>query len=88
MPLQAFGHCCYFTLRSGGKTIMTFIFDCMSVWVLSVPVVYALVHYTDMSIQWIYTICQLLNIIKCVFGFWLVKKGVWIHNITLETKEA
>ena len=41
-----------------------------------------------MSIQWIYTICQLLNIIKCVFGFWLVKKGVWIHNITLETKEA
>lgn len=86
MPLTAFAHCCYFTLRSGGKTIMTFIFDCMSVWVINVPVVYVCVHYTDMSIELVYAISQLVNLLKCIFGFILVKKGVWIHNITVETR--
>lgn len=86
MPIFAFAHSCYFTLRSGGKTVLTFVFDCMSVWVISVPLVYSLVHFTDMSIAWVYAISQLSNLIKCVFGFVLVKKGVWMHNVTLETR--
>jgi len=88
MPLTAFAHCCYFTLRSGGKTVMTFIFDCMSIWVINVPVVFICVHHTGMSIEWVYAISQLVNLIKCVFGFILVKKGVWINNITVETRKA
>jgi len=87
MPLTAFAHCCYFTLRSGGKTIITFIFDCMSVWLINVPVVYIAVHHTDMSIGWVYALSQLVNLIKCILGFILVKKGIWIHNITVETRE-
>ena len=88
MPLTAFAHCCYFTLRSGGKTVMTFIFDSMSLWVINVPVVYLCVHHTGMGIVLVYTISQLVNLVKCVFGFVLVKKGVWIHNITVETRAA
>lgn len=88
MPLTAFAHCCYFTLRSGGKTVMTFIFDCMSLWVINVPVVYLCVHHTGLSIETVYAVSQLVNLVKCVFGFILVKKGVWIHNITLETRET
>lgn len=88
MPLTAFAHCCYFTLRSGGKTVMTFVFDCMSLWVINVPIVYLCVHHTGLSIEVVYTISQLVNLVKCIFGFILVKKGVWIHNITLETREA
>ncbi|MBQ4090032.1 MAG: MATE family efflux transporter [Clostridia bacterium] len=87
MPLTAFAHCCYFTLRSGGKTVITFIFDCMSVWVINVPVVYFAVHHTDLSIGWVYALSQLVNLIKCIFGFILVKKGIWIHNITVETRK-
>ena len=87
MPLSAFAHCCYFTLRSGGKTVITFIFDCMSIWLINVPVVYFAVHHTDMSIAWVYALSQLVNLIKCVLGFILVKKGIWIHNITVETRE-
>ena len=86
MPLTAFAHCCYFTLRSGGKTIMTFIFDCMSVWVVNIPVVYLAVHHSSMGIVWVYALSQLVNLVKCIFGFILVKKGVWIHNITVETR--
>ena len=88
MPLTSFAHCCYFTLRSGGKTVITFIFDCLSLWVINVPVVYFCVHYSEMSIQWVYTISQLVNAVKCVIGFILVKKGIWIHNITVEGKNA
>lgn len=88
MPLTAFAHCCYFTLRSGGKTVMTFVFDCMSLWVINVPIVYLCVHHTGLSIEVVYIISQLVNLVKCIFGFILVKKGVWIHNITLETREA
>ena len=88
MSLTAFAHCCYFTLRSGGKTVMTFIFDCLSIWVINIPVLYALVHFTQMGIVGIYTISQLVNILKCILGFVLVYKGVWIHNIANEAREA
>lgn len=88
MPLMSFAHCCYFTLRSGGKTVITFIFDCLSVWVLNVPLAYVLVHFTDLHIGWIYAACQMISIVKCVLGFIMVKKGIWIHNVTLETREA
>lgn len=31
LPLDAFAHGCYYTLRSGGKIMLTFWFDCESV---------------------------------------------------------
>ncbi|MDK2808570.1 MAG: hypothetical protein PWP24_1306, partial [Clostridiales bacterium] len=84
MPLNAFTHASYFTLRSGGKTIITFIFDSCFVWTFSIPVAFSLTHYTQWNIVLIYLCCQLLEIMKCIIGFVLVKKGVWIHNIVME----
>lgn len=81
MPLAAFMHASYFTLRSGGKTIITFLFDSVFLWCVSVPVAYVLSRYTTMHIIPLYLCCQLLDIIKCVIGFILVKKGVWLQNI-------
>ena len=88
MSLMSFAHCCYFTLRSGGKTVMTFIFDCLSIWVINIPVLYFTVHYTDMGIVGIYAVAQLVNIVKCIFGGILLYKGVWINNIAAEAREA
>lgn len=82
MPQKAFMHATYFTLRSGGKTIVTFLFDSVYVWVLSIPTAYFLTRYTTLSILPIYFICQMIDIVKCVIGFVLVKKGVWLQNIT------
>ncbi len=84
MPLMAFAHCCYFTLRAGGKTLITFAFDSLSVWIVSVPIVYLLVYRTGLSIQWVYAVSQLTTLVKCTLGFVLVRKGVWIHNIAVE----
>ena len=80
MPIQAFMHACYFTLRSGGKTFITFLFDSTFMWVVSIPLAFLMSRFYTVPIVPLYLICQLADIIKCVIGFVLVKKGVWIQN--------
>lgn len=81
MPVNAFTNSCYFTLRSGGKTIITFVFDCVFVWTLSIPVAFFLSRYTDMNIVPMYIVVYALDFIKCAIGFWLVKKRKWVKNL-------
>lgn len=82
MPLSAFVNATYFIMRSGGKTGITFLFDSVFVWSLTIPLSYVLSRYTSIPAVWLYLTCQSMDMIKCVIGFILVKKGVWIHNIT------
>lgn len=86
VPQGAFLNTAYFTLRSGGKTGITFLFDCVSVWLLSVPIAYTLSRYTSMSVVWIFCWVQIGDWIKCALGFILVKKGVWLQNIVAQEK--
>ena len=81
MPQNAFLHACYFTLRSGGKTVITFLFDSVFIWCVSVTIAYILSRFTGLSVLAIYTMVQLADLIKCVIGFILVKKGIWLQNI-------
>lgn len=81
MPQNAFLHAAYFTLRSGGKTIITFLFDSVFIWCVSVPIAFCLSRYTGLYVVWIFVMVQIGDWIKCIIGFILVKKGVWIQNI-------
>lgn len=81
MPQAAFMHAAYFTLRSGGKTIVTFLFDSVFVWCVSVPVAYVLSRFTSIPVIALFAFVQIADWIKCVIGFVLVKKGVWLQNI-------
>lgn len=81
MPINAFTNACYFTLRSGGKTIITFIFDSAFLWIISVPAAFALSRLTAMPIISMYICIQALDLIKCVIGFVLVKNRKWVNNI-------
>ncbi len=81
MPFFAFTHNCYFTLRSGGKTVITFIFDTGFTWGVSVPFAFILANFTSLGIVTVYLLVQSIEIIKCFIGFILIKKGVWINNI-------
>ncbi len=81
MPQAAFMHAAYFTLRSGGKTIVTFLFDSVFVWCVSVPVAYSLSRLTSIPVIAIFAMVQIADWIKCIIGFVLVKKGVWLQNI-------
>ncbi len=81
MPQNAFLHATYFTLRSGGKTIITFLFDSVFIWCVSVVIAFVLSRYTGLPVIAVYAMVQLADIIKCIIGFILVKKGVWLQNI-------
>lgn len=80
-PLQGFLNALYFTLRSGGKTLVTFLFDSVFSWVVSVPTAFLLCTFTPLPISGIFAIVQSLDFIKVTVGYILVKKGVWISNL-------
>lgn len=84
MPINAFLHSCYFTLRSGGKTIITFIFDSTFLWTLSIPLAFVLSRFTDLPIVQMFIAVEALNLIKCAIGFYLVKKRKWVKNLVAD----
>ncbi|MBR2765185.1 MAG: MATE family efflux transporter [Blautia sp.] len=81
MPVNAFLNASYFTLRSGGKTIITFIFDSVFIWCVSVTSAFILTRFTALPVVAVFTIVTSMEILKAVFGFILVKKGIWVQNI-------
>ncbi len=81
MPINSIAHACYFTLRSGGSTIITFLFDSVYSWAVHIPFALLLVYKTDLDIMMLYPVCQLVEIVKSSIGLILVRKGVWIRNI-------
>ena len=84
MPIMAFNHCCYFTLRSGGKTFITFVFDSMFIWVVTLPPAFIASRYTSMGVVAMYAMVQGLETVKSFIGFSMVKKGIWISNIVAQ----
>ncbi len=81
MPFNAFTNASYFTLRSGGKTLITFLFDSAFVWGVCVPTAFILSRYTAMPILTMYILVQCLEFIKCVVGYLLVKSRRWVNNL-------
>lgn len=81
MPVCAFCHCCYFTLRSGGKTIITFLFDSVYTWVLVIPFATFLAKYTELGIALVFLLVQCMEFIKAIIGFFMVRSGIWLQNI-------
>ena len=75
MPQNAFLH------ASGGKTIITFLFDSVFIWCVSVVIAFLLSRYTNLPVAAVYAFVQMGDWIKCVIGFVLVKKGIWLQNI-------
>ena len=85
MPLYAFMHASYFTLRTGGKTLVTFLFDSVFLWGVSTPTAFIISRYTDMPVLSMFFCVQMIDLIKCVIGFILVKKGIWLQNLVKDS---
>ena len=82
MPFQSFANATYFTLRSGGKTFITFLFDSGFMWICSIPLAFCLSRFTALPILPLFAICQTPDVLKCLLGSWMLKKGSWIHTLT------
>ncbi len=85
MPFNSYTNAAYFTLRSGGQTFVTFLFDSCFVWGFCVPLAFVLSRFTAMPILPLYAICQATDLIKSAIGAWMVKKGLWIQNLVSKT---
>ena len=81
MPVIAYVNSCYFTLRSGGKTIITFIFDSGFTWVCVIPLAFVLSRFTDLPILTIYILVSSMDILKGVIGFFMIRSGAWVVNL-------
>lgn len=82
--LQSYIYPVYFTLRAGGKTIATFIFDCGSIWLLSLPLAFCLSRFTALHVFVIYGIVTLVDVIKCIIGKIMLSQDNWIQKLTVE----
>ena len=80
-PVQGVLNAIYFTLRSGGKTFITFLFDSVYSWCVTLPVALLLCYGTSLSVFVIYILVQAFDLIKVFIGCVLIKKGSWISNI-------
>ena len=83
MPFGSYLNATYFTLRSGGQTFVTFLFDSCFMWVFCVPLAFCLSRFTNLPILPLYAICQATDFIKCVIGTVMLKQGKWIQNLTV-----
>lgn len=81
MPLYAFTNSCYFTLRSGGQTIITFVFDSVYQCALVVPLAFVLSRCTALPIVPMYIVIQTMELIKCLLGYALVRKRKWVRDL-------
>ena len=77
----AYTHVTYFTLRSGGNTFVTFLFDSCFVWAVDVPAAFIMSRFTQIPVVWMIAIVQSLELIKCIIGGKMVLSGVWARNI-------
>ena len=88
MPLFGLCHSLYFTIRAGGKTFITFLFDSGFLIVIGVPLAYFLARYTSLNIVTIYAICEGTALIKVIIGFAISASGVWMQNIVDDAAAA
>ena len=82
MPFLSYTNAAYFTLRSGGQTTVTFLFDSCFVWGICVPTAFLLSRFSGLPILPLYAICQSLELAKCAIGAYMIRKGAWIQNLT------
>lgn len=88
LPIVSFVHVTYFTIRSGGKTGITFLFDSVYTWLVPVPLSFVLSRFTALPMVWVYFCVQIIEIIKALIGVCLLRSGVWANNIINDTHIA
>jgi putative MATE family efflux protein len=84
MPFHGFTNCAYFTLRTGGQTLVTFFFDAVFMWVLCIPLAFCLSRLTNLPMLQLFACVTALDLLKCFIGFVLLRRGVWMRNLVSE----
>ena len=81
MPINTFNTSSYFMIRSGGKTVLTFLFDSVFSWTIRLPLAFILVKYTSLNILPIYILVTLSDLIKSPLAVIIIKTKIWLKTI-------
>ena len=84
LPIHSFAHVTYFTIRSGGRTVITFFFDAVYIWAVTVLLAFLLTRYTDLKIVRIYFCVQFIDVIKVIIGLLMLRSDFWARNVVNE----
>ena len=82
LPIASFTFATYFTLRAGGKALITFLFDSCFLWVGPVFLSVILSRFTNLPILALYATCHLIDIVRCIVGVILLDKVKWMARLT------
>ena len=81
LPVEAMVHSIYFTIRSGGRTMITFLFDSVYMWILPVPLAFFLCRFTALDIVVVFAIVQSASVIKMIIGLLMLRSDFWAKKI-------
>ena len=81
LPVHALTNVSYFTLRCGGRTYITMLFDSGSTWLFYVPAAWLLIHRTALPLVQVYALVRCLDMLNAGIGITLVRKGIWLHQL-------
>lgn len=81
IPIHSYTNICYFVLRSGGKTLLTFFFDAGFSWVVQIPVAFIVCYMSKLDIRLIMIIVTYVEAIKAIVGYRFVTSDIWIQNV-------
>ncbi|MBQ4424856.1 MAG: MATE family efflux transporter [Lachnospiraceae bacterium] len=84
MPADAVLNASYFIVRSGGKTLITMIFDSGFVWTAQCVPAFFISRFTELPVVPFYALIQAMIFLKMMVGLFFVHKGFWIQNIVQE----
>lgn len=81
-PIWSYTNACYFTLRCGGQTGVTFLYDFIFTWLVQIPIAYAITYFTSINIYWLFAIVTFSEGLKCIAGFLMIRSDMWMKVIT------
>ena len=79
-PIYSYSNACYFTLRSGGKTGITFLYDFIFTWFIMIPLAFVLSR-SSMEVHLLFAVVTFSEIIKIIVGYFMVRSEIWMQNI-------
>lgn len=84
LPIAALYNGLYFTVRCGGKTVITLLFDSCFTIGLVFPFVAVLCRLTALSVLAIYALERGVDLIRVAVGLVILKSGIWARNLVGE----
>lgn len=86
MPLLGLFSVFQGVFQGSGKTKYSMIMEIGRLWIVRIPMILIFKNYTNMGSSGIWFSMSFSNLIVCVYGFWVYRRGKWKH-IDIEPAE-